>query len=63
MNDRITLGAAILVSGVLLVRWAFTPVRERGRHRGHRVQAVVTRAVLDEWMGEWEPARGAEAAS
>lgn len=38
MNDRITAGAAALTValtvGTGLVRWAVTPVREPGRHRG-----------------------------
>lgn len=33
MNDRITLGAAVWVAGILAVRWAVTPVRQPGRHR------------------------------
>lgn len=63
MNDRIHAGFAVLSATFVVaafgIRYAVTPVRERGRHRGRRVQAVVTREVLDEWMGEWEPVYGA----
>lgn len=54
MNDRITLGAAVLVSGVFLVRWALTP------HRSRHVQAVADDALLADLMDDWpEPAMGA----
>lgn len=59
MNDRITLGAAVLVAAILLVQWAIAPVRARGRHRGRRVQAVADRAALEDFMGDWEPVYGA----
>lgn len=63
MNDRITAGAAVLVGTIsvasLAIRWAVTPVREPGRHRGRLVQAVADDALLDDLMGEWEPAHGA----
>ena len=58
MNDRITLGAAVWVTGILAVRWALSPVREPGRHRSRRVQTVADTAALDELMGEWEPVYG-----
>lgn len=48
MNDRITAGAAVLVTGVLAVRWAFTPVREPGRHRAKDGITV----PLDDLLGE-----------
>lgn len=60
MNDRITLGAAVLVAAILLVQWAIAPVRERGRHRARHVQAVADDALLNDLMGDWpEPAMGA----
>lgn len=37
MNDRITLGAAMLVSSVLAVRWAFTPVRPAKHRAAHKL--------------------------
>lgn len=57
MNDKITLGAAVLVAGVLAVRWAFSPVREPAPY-GDDHDTVVT--PLAELMGDWpEPATGA----
>ena len=57
MNDRITLGAAVLVAGVLAVRWAFSPVREPGpRPDGH----PTVETPLADLLGDWpEPATGA----
>jgi hypothetical protein len=54
VNDRITLGAAVWVAGILAVRWALSPVREPGRHRSPRVHAVADAAAL----AEWEPVYG-----
>lgn len=64
MNDRITAGAAAWVATIsvasLAIRWAVTPVRTPGRHRGRHVQAVADDALLDDLMGDWpEPAMGA----
>lgn len=60
MNDRITLGAAVLVAAILLVQWAIAPIRERGRHRGRHVQTVADDALPNDLMGDWpEPATGA----
>lgn len=64
MNDRIHAGIATLstvfVGAAFAIRWAVTPVRERGRHRGRHVQAVADEALLDALMGDWpEPATGA----
>jgi hypothetical protein len=61
---QITIGAtavmAALVGATGLVRWAVTPVREPGRHRSPRVQAVLADATLNELLGDWpEPAPGA----
>lgn len=57
MNDRITAGAAVLVAGVLAVRWAFSPVREPAPHSdGH----PTVETSLAELLGDWpEPATGA----
>lgn len=46
MNDRITLGAAVWVAGILAVQWAIAPVRQPGRHRGGFVP-------LDDLMGQY----------
>lgn len=64
MNDRIAAGAAVWVATIsvasLAIRWAVSPVREPGRHRGRRVQAVADDALLADLMGDWpEPAMGA----
>jgi hypothetical protein len=56
VNDRITLGAAVLVAGVLAVRWALSPVRESGPYvDGH----PTVETPLVDLMGEWEPVYGA----
>ena len=54
MNDRITLGAAVLVAGVLAVRWAFSPVREADPYDGD----ITVETSLDDLLGEWEPVYG-----
>lgn len=64
MNERVQAGLAVLsvcfVGATFAVRWAVTPVRERGRHRARHVQAVADDALLDDLMGDWpEPAMGA----
>jgi len=57
VNDRITLGAAVLVAGILAVRWAFSPVRESASDIDDH---PTVETPLDELMGDWpEPATGA----
>lgn len=51
MNDRITLGAAVLVAVILAARWLFTPVSEPAPHDDDH-DTVVT--PIDELMGLWE---------
>lgn len=57
MNDKITLGAAVLVAGVLAVRWALTPVREPAPY-GDDHDTVVTPLAELMGVGEWEPVYG-----
>lgn len=58
MNDRITLGAAILVAGILLVRWAFSPACARATSDIDDEDTVVT--PLAALPAVWpEPASGA----
>lgn len=57
MNDKITLGAAVLVAGVLAVRWAVTPVRESTPY-GDDHDTVVTPIAELMGVGEWEPVYG-----
>jgi hypothetical protein len=64
VNDRIHAGIATLsacfIVAAFAVRWAVTPVRKRGRHRGRPVQAVADDALLAELTEDWpEPATGA----
>lgn len=57
MNDRITLGAAVLVAAVLAVRWALTPVRDTTPYADDH---PTVETPLDQLMGDWpEPATGA----
>lgn len=57
MNDRITLGAAVLVAAVLAVRWALTPVRDTTPYDDDH---PTVETPLDQLMGDWpEPAMGA----
>lgn len=57
MNDKITLGAAVLVAGVLAVRWALSPAREPAPYSDGDITVVTPIADL---LGEWpEPATGA----
>lgn len=48
MNDRIALGAAVWVSGILAVQWAIAPVREPGKHRAK--DGIIV--PLDDLLGE-----------
>lgn len=57
MNDRITLGAAVLVAAVLAVRWALTPVRDTTPHPDDH---PTVETPLGQLMGDWpEPPAGA----
>lgn len=63
MIDRITVGGAALMAslalGTGLIRWAVTPVRDKGRHRAPRMSVVLPDTALDELLGPWpEPASG-----
>ena len=59
MNDRITLGAAVLVAGVLAVRWAFSPVPVRDT-APHDDGDITVETSLDALLGgRPEPATGA----
>lgn len=55
MNDRITLGAAVLVAAVIAVRWALTPVRDTEPDADDH---PTVETPIAEFMGDWEPVYG-----
>lgn len=66
MIERITVGAASLMGGLIvgtgLMRWAVAPPKAHGRHRAARV-AVLDEVALEELLPPWpQPAYGAAVA-